>query len=82
MRPEMPYLAAGIISLTASVKREGGFPSNGVTAVIATVALVIVASATANSRVAPIVRAIGLLLLMAAIMAAAPTLTSKGKNHG
>ena len=50
------------------------------TAVIATVALVIIASATADSRSAPIVRAFGMIALLAAIMAAVPTLTRKAKD--
>jgi peptidoglycan/LPS O-acetylase OafA/YrhL len=80
MRPEMPFLAAGLVSLAGGTARERGFPNEGMTAVIGTVALVIVASATADSPIAPLVRAIGLLLLMAAIMAAVPAFTKKGKK--
>ena len=80
MRPEFPFLAAGAISLAAGAKRERGFPSNGMTAVIATVALVIIASATAGSRIAPIVRAFGMIALLATIMAAVPTFTRKAKD--
>ena len=59
---------------------ERGFPSNGMAAVIATVALVIIASATAGSRAAPIVREFGMISLLASIMAAAPIFTSKAKD--
>lgn len=79
MRPEMPYLAAGITALVGGYKRERGFPRNGITAVIATVALVIFASATAETKAAPIVRAIGLLMLMGAVMATVPAFTTKRK---
>lgn len=78
MSPEMPYLAAGAIAVAGGVARDKGFPKNGLSAVIATVALVIVASATAGSVIAPAIRALGLLLLMAAVMSAVPAFTKKG----
>lgn len=78
----MPYLAAGAIAVGTGVARDGRFPDEGVTAIMGTVALVIVASATANTRVAPLVRAIGLLLLMASIMAAVNTLNRKKARNG
>lgn len=77
MRPEMPYLAAGMVALAGGVARERAFPKEGMTAVIGTVALVIIASATAETPVAPLVRAIGFLFLMAAVMAAVPALTRR-----
>ena len=70
MRPEMPYLAAGTVALIGGVRREKHFPKSGIPAVVGTIILVIVASATAGTRVAPLVRAIGLLLLMAAVFSA------------
>lgn len=78
----MPYLAAGAIAVGTGVARDGRFPNEGVTAIMGTVALVIVASATANTRIAPLVRAIGLLLLMASIMAAVNTLNRKKAHNG
>ena len=78
MRPEMPYLAAGAISLAGGVARERAFPREGLTAVIGTVALVVIASATADTPLAPVVRAFGLLVLLAAVMSAVPAFT-KGK---
>lgn len=77
MKPEMPFLAAGAVALAGGVAKDRGFPSGGLGAVVATVALVIVASATGGTVVAPLVRAIGLLLLMAAIMSAVPAFTRK-----
>jgi hypothetical protein len=77
MNPEMPFLAAGAISLAGGVAKAKGLPSNAMQSVIGTVVLVIVASATANTRIAPLVRAVGLLLLLAATMAAVPAFTKK-----
>jgi len=70
MRPEMPFLAAGAVALVGGVRKEGHFPKSGVPAVIGVMVLVIVASATAGTRIAPLIRAIGLLLLMAAVFSA------------
>jgi hypothetical protein len=67
MRPELPFLAAGAVAIVGGTKREGKFPANGMQALIATVVLVVAASATANTRIAPLVHAVGLLLLMAAV---------------
>lgn len=70
MRPEMPYLAAGAIAIGGGAIKNHGWSTNTLHAVIATVALVIVASATAGTRIAPLVRAVGMLVLLAASMAA------------
>lgn len=77
MRAEMPYLAAGAVSIIGGTAREGRFPSRGVNAVIGTVVLVIAASATSDTKIAPLVRAIGLLLLMTSVMAAVPAFNKK-----
>ncbi|HJY05895.1 MAG TPA: hypothetical protein VJ323_06235 [Bryobacteraceae bacterium] len=77
MRPEMPFLAAGAVALAGGVARERSFPKEGMSAVIGTVALVIISSATADTPIAPLVRALGLLFLMVAVMAAVPALTRK-----
>ena len=67
--PELPYLAAGAVSVLGATVRDGKLPELS-TAVIGTVALVVLTSATADTRIAPLVRAIGYLLLLAASMAA------------
>lgn len=67
MSPELPFLAAGAISIVGGIKREGHLPSNSLNAVVGTVVLVIAASATANTRVAPLVHAVGLLVLLGAV---------------
>jgi peptidoglycan/LPS O-acetylase OafA/YrhL len=82
MHPELPFLGAGAIALIGGAMREHGWPSNATTSIVGTVALVLVASATANTRIAPLVRAIGLLLLLTSVMAAvnAASKTKKVKN--
>lgn len=68
-RPEMPFLAAGTVSIIGGVRQTGGWPANGGKVILATLALVIVASATAGGRLAPLVRAFGLLVFLVAVMA-------------
>jgi dolichol kinase len=77
MSPELPFLAAGGVAIAGGAIAEKKWPDNATRSVIGTIALVIGASATANTRVAPLVHAIGLLLLLASIMAAVKTVQSK-----
>lgn len=79
MRPELPFLAAGGIAIAGGMAREKKWPSEGAGALIGTLILVVVASATAGTRIAPLVRAIGLLLLLAVVMATVPALRANGK---
>lgn len=72
MRPEMPFLAAGAISIGAGFVRDKGWPAEGTGALIGTVAMVLVASAASGSDFAPLVRALGLLVLMVVVIAAVP----------
>lgn len=72
MRPELPFLAAGGIAIAGGFVREKGWPENGTKALIGTLLLVIVASATSGTSFAPLVRAFGLLMLLMAIMTALP----------
>ncbi len=82
MRPEMPFLAAGAVTIAGGAIKEKKWPANTTRALIGTVTLVVVASATADSRIAPLVHAIGLLLLLAAVMAATTAVqnSKKGKK--
>lgn len=80
MRPEMPYLAAGAIAIGGGAIKNHGWPTNTLTSVIGTVALVIFASATAGTKVAPLVRAVGLLLVLAASMAAMNSILAARKK--
>jgi hypothetical protein len=77
MRPELPFLGAGAVAIVGGTIREGHFPSKGGQAVLGTLVLTVVASATTDSRIAPLVHAIGLLLLLAAVMAATTAATGK-----
>lgn len=82
----MPYLAAGTIALAGGFVRERTWPSEGTGALIGTIVLVIVASASAETRAAPLVRAFGLLLLMISVFMAVPAFQSaqfkKAKSAG
>ncbi len=80
MRPEMPFLAAGAVSIVGGAIVEKKWPKDTARSIIGTVVLVVVASATANTRVAPLVNAIGLLFLLASVMSAVRAAqASKGK---
>jgi hypothetical protein len=82
MRPELPYLAAGGIAIAGGWAKEKKFPSEGPKAVLFTVILVTVVSATANTPVAPLFRALGLLVLLGAVFAAVPAFQAKEKKNG
>lgn len=82
MAPEFPYLAAGIVAVITGVRREGKFPDNGIKAIIATAILVLIASASARTQLAPLVRALGIALLISAFFGLGRTLDSKkGKTN-
>jgi peptidoglycan/LPS O-acetylase OafA/YrhL len=68
--PEMPFLLAGALALAGGTAREKKWPHDGLNAVIGTAALVVIASLTAGTSFAPLIRAIGLLLVLTAGMLA------------
>lgn len=70
MSPELPYLGAGVVALIGGVRREGKLPSKGLQGLVATVVLVLVASALGNTKAAPLVRAVGVLVLTASVYGA------------
>jgi hypothetical protein len=78
MRPELPFLAAGVTTVVGGAIAEKKWPKNTVRSAIGTVVLVLVASASTGTRIAPLVHAIGLLLLLTAVMAAVKA-TQNGK---
>ena len=81
MNPELPYLLSGLIALGGGIRKAGKFPNNGGSVLMATLALTIFASLTTGSRIAPLVRAVGFIILLAAVMAAITA--NKGvKKHG
>jgi len=77
MRPEMPYLAAGAVSVIGGAIHEKKWPKNAGRALIGTIVLVLAASASTNTRIAPLVQAIGFLFLLTAVMAAVKTAQRK-----
>lgn len=76
----MPYLAAGAIAVGGGAIKNHGWPANTLTAVIGTVALVILASATSDTKLAPLVRAVGLLLVLSAFIAATSAVIAAKKK--
>lgn len=77
--PEMPYLAAGTVAVIGATIRDGKLPDITVPA-IGTVILVLVASATAETRYAPLVRAFGFLLLLTATITAVNATMKKAND--
>lgn len=82
MRPEMPYLAAGAIAIGGGFVREHAWPKEGTGALIGTIAMVLVASATSGSAFAPLVRAFGFLVLLAAVFSAVPVFQANRAKKG
>jgi peptidoglycan/LPS O-acetylase OafA/YrhL len=80
VNPEFPFLAAGAVTIVGGAIREKRWPSNSTKAIIGTVTLVIVASATGNTKVAPLVQAIGLLFLLAAVLATVKAVNKSKKG--
>jgi hypothetical protein len=70
MRPEFPFLAAGAVTIVGATVKEKHWPSGAARSILGTVVLVIIASATGDTPIAPLVHALGLLLLLVAAMAA------------
>lgn len=80
MGPEAPFLAAGAIAIAGGVAREKTWPKEGARAVIGTLALTLVASAAGNTRFAPLVRAVGLLVLLVSVMATVTNIRESKKK--
>lgn len=69
MGPEMPYLAAGAVTIAGGAIRDKAWPAEGVQAALATLVIVVVTSATGGMKIAPLVRAFGMLVLLVAVIA-------------
>lgn len=69
MSPEFPFIASGALLVIGGVARNKGFPQDTVKSLAGTAVLALVASATNNTPVAPLVRAIGLLYLLTTALA-------------
>jgi hypothetical protein len=77
---EMPFLLTGAVALVGGTARDKGWPKEGLNTIIATAALVILASLTNGTDFAPLVRAIGLLALLTAAMVSIPYIHAVGKK--
>ena len=80
MRPEMPFLAAGAVTIVGGSVHEKHWPKNAARSIIGTVALVVLSSASEGTALAPLVHAIGLLILLVAVIAAIRL--NMGKHNG
>lgn len=80
MRPELPFLAAGGVTLIGGAVANHKWPSNSTRIVIGTVTLVVIASATGDTKIGPLVHAVGLLTLLAAAMATTKTIQAAKKG--
>jgi hypothetical protein len=67
-RPELPFIAAGGIAVVGATIKTGTLPKLG-RPLIAVIVLVLFASLTSSTKAAPLVQAIGALLLMATVFA-------------
>jgi hypothetical protein len=70
MNPELPFLAAGGIAIVGGAIRDKKWPANTTKAIIGTVVLTVLASASSDTPFAPLVHAVGLLVLLVAVLAA------------
>lgn len=73
------YLAAGGLAFVGSFKEAGGWPSNGYAVVAGTTALTFLASLTEDTAMGPAVKALGILMLLAALYRYIPGLTNQTK---
>lgn len=78
MRPELPYVAATGVAVVGATMRDGHIPPLS-RAVVGLVALILVASATTGTKIAPLVHAFGLLVLLVTVMAAVNITLKKAK---
>jgi hypothetical protein len=78
---ELPYLAAGAIAIAGGAIREHAWPSEGVQAALGTAIVVVFASATNGSRIEPLVRAFGMLVLLVAVIATVRSVDAAKKGR-
>lgn len=73
-------LTAGTLSLIGNGVRSGGFPENGVGIIAATSVLAFIAAMSKSTPFAPVMRAMAVLLLLAAVYAYIPGLVKQTKH--
>lgn len=81
MGPEAPFLASGLLLFLAGIARQGGLPKEMGRFILGVVALGLFASAAENTKVAPLVRAIGLLFLLSSGMLAVSTMSDAAQKR-
>lgn len=77
MGPELPFIGATIVALVSAVRLEGRWPDGGIKTLIAAAVVIVVASATHGTSLAPLARALGITTLIASILAFGRTLARK-----
>lgn len=75
--PETPFIASGILVVATAVKRDGALQAAAFRGILASLVIVVLASYTAGTRAAPIVRAIGIVSLLATLTLAVRVYTEK-----
>lgn len=79
-------MASGALAFAGSFKEAGGFPSNGYSVIAGTAMLTFLASLTRNSPISQPVKALAVLMLLAAairyIPGLAKTSNTRGKRNG
>lgn len=79
MRPELPYLAASGVAVVGGTIRDGHLPPIS-RALVGVLALTVVASASNGTRLAPLVHAFGLLVLLVTVIGATNAVIDKRKK--
>lgn len=79
--PDGKILLAGGLAFTGSFLEAGGFPDNGYAIVGGTVGLSFVVSLASQTPLKPAVNAFAILVLLVAVMAYVPKLTTKRPNR-
>ena len=74
-------LGAGALAFAGSFKEAGGFPSNGYAVIAGTAALTFLAATTKGSVIASPVRALAMLMLLAAAIRYIPGLAPDKKGR-
>jgi hypothetical protein len=78
--PETPFIATGLLITAAAIKKQGTVNATAFQGIVATILLTLIASATAGTKAAGIVRAVGILLLIAAASVAVRSFQTKTRN--
>lgn len=78
-RPELPFLAASGIAVAGSTMAHGKLPDL-TRVMIGTIVCVLVASASGGTKVAPLVHAFGMLVLLVSVIAATNSVIQSKKK--